>query len=284
MTTRSSTPTAATSAPHAPAEGPPGGLSYGRYLRVPELTELQRLESDPPAHDELLFIVVHQTYELWFKQILFELESARDALFTGGLDDALHWLGRVARIERLLVHQVDVIESMLFQDFLEFRSALEPASGFQSIQFRELEALSGLKEERHLRMAETDVERARLRRRLDEPTLWEGFCAAMGVAGLPMPPDDAAARRASVVALMARRSRLRHLHDVAEALIDHDALIAMWRWRHVLMVERQIGAKTGTGGSSGASYLRGTLERRFFPDLWDARGEYPPPVREDKAP
>jgi tryptophan 2,3-dioxygenase len=264
-------------AAHPPAEGAPAGLSYGRYLRVPQLIELQQLESDPPAHDELLFIVVHQTYELWFKQILFELESARDAIFDGRLDDALHWLARVARIERLLVHQVDVIESMLFQDFLEFRSALEPASGFQSVQFRELEALSGLKEPRHLRTAETDAERARLQRRLDEPTLWDAFCAAMQRAGLPLPAGDVEARRARVVELMMRRTELRRLHDVAEALIDHDELIAMWRSRHVLMVERQIGAKTGTGGSSGASYLRGTLDRRFYPDLWDARGEYPPP-------
>lgn len=268
--------------PHAPAEGPPRGLSYGGYLRVSELIDLQHLESDPPAHDELLFIVVHQTYELWFKQILFELEAAREAIFGDRLDDALHWLGRVARIERLLVHQVDVIESMLFQDFLEFRSALEPASGFQSIQFRELEAISGIKEERHLRMAETDAERARLQRRLDEPTLWDAFCAAMGRTGLPMPADDAAARRARVVELMQRRAELRRLHDLAEALVEHDALVSMWRWRHVLMVERQIGAKVGTGGSSGASYLRGTLERRFYPDLWDARGEYPPPAREDQ--
>ena len=181
-------PATSASASHAPAAEPRQGLSYGSYLKVGELIELQQPVSEEPAHDELLFIVVHQAYELWFKQILFELESARDALFADRLDDARHWLARVALIERLLVQQVDVIESMLFQDFLEFRTALEPASGFQSVQFRELEALSGFKESRHLRLAESDVERRRLQRRLDEQTLWDAFCAAMGAPACRCPP------------------------------------------------------------------------------------------------
>jgi tryptophan 2,3-dioxygenase len=261
----------------APGEGE---VSYGRYLKVAELTDLQELLSEPPVHDELLFITVHQSYELWFKQILFELESVRDALIAGRIDDAHHELERVLRIERLLVAQVDVIESMRFQDFLEFRDALNPASGFQSVQFREIEAISGLKEERHLRLAETEVERARLRRRLDEPSVWDAFRAAMDAAGLPMPDDDEERRRTSLLELMARGPGRRDLWDVSEAMVEHDQLLAMWRWRHVLMVERQIGSKIGTGGSTGAAYLRGTLEARLFPELWSVRGDYKVPSGE----
>src|SRR6266487_2725465 len=122
------------------------GLSYGTYLKVPELLSLQRLLSDPPAHDELLFIVVHQVYELWFKELLFELETARDRMFSREAAGAVHLLRRAHGIERLLVEQVAVLETMTPQDFLEFRSNLSPASGFQSVQFRELEFVSGLKQ------------------------------------------------------------------------------------------------------------------------------------------
>lgn len=249
-----------------------GTLTYGSYLRVPELTHLQTLQSDPPAHDELLFITVHQAYELWFKELNFELQSARDAIYAGDLTRALHYLRRAEAIDRLLVAQVDVIETMHFQDFLEFRDLLKPASGFQSIQFREMEAISGLKEPRHASIAETDEDRARFDRRLEEPTLWDAFLDLMERAGFPMPPDDPESRRRSLVALAAAPDREPYL--ISEALLQHDAMIAMWRSRHVLMVERQIGAKAGTGGSSGAGYLRTTLAKRFYPDLWSMRSEY----------
>src|SRR6266550_8100963 len=148
------------------------GLSYGSYLKVPELLSLQRLLSDPPAHDELLFIVVHQVYELWFKELLFELETARDAMFDGDVVRAIHLLGRSHEIERVLVEQVAVLETMSPPDFLEFRSNLSPASGFQSVQFREIEIVSGLKDARVAsQLGENDDERARLARRLEEPTL-----------------------------------------------------------------------------------------------------------------
>lgn len=260
--------------PAAPSNGPPEGLSYAKYLRLSELISLQCLASDPPAHDELLFIIVHQSYELWFKQILFELEHAREALFGDHAPDALHWFARVEKIERLLVQQVDVIESMLFSDFLEFRAVLKPASGFQSVQFREIEAISGLKEPRSLKMAETDEERTRLMRRLDEPTLWEAFCVACQRARFEMPAEDDQTRHQSLLRLMRQRRAHPVLHSIAESLISHDSLVSMWRWRHVLMVERQIGAKIGTGGSAGAAYLRSTMEKRFYPDLWDMRSDY----------
>ena len=245
------------------------GLSYGSYLHVPELLSLQRLRSDPPAHDELLFIVVHQAYELWFKELLFEVESARDRMFDADPAGAIHLLHRAHAIERVLIEQVSVLETMTSQDFLEFRSKLAPASGFQSVQFREIEFVSGLKDARMLdRLGEDEGERDRLTRRLEEPTLWDGFRGVLGSGGLPMPEDDEAVRRESLVR-MARHHP--DLFALSEALLTHDELFALWRLRHVLMVERQIGSKTGTGGTAGVSYLRTTLEKRFYPELWEVR-------------
>ncbi len=246
-------------------------LTYGEYLKVPELLALQRLRSEPPVHDELLFIVVHQAYELWFKQLIFELESIRDRMFDGDPERARHYLERVHAIERVLIEHIEVLQSMAPQDFLEFRSYLSPASGFQSAQFREVEFLSGLKDERFLDdMAASPEERERLKRRLDEPTLWEGFCALLEKSDLPMPPGDEARRRTSLVA-MAREHA--DLFAVSEGLLDHDEAFATWRHSHVLMVEREIGAKRGTGGSSGVGYLKTTLDKRFFPELWGLRSQ-----------
>jgi tryptophan 2,3-dioxygenase len=246
-----------------------GLLTYGEYLEVPALLSVQRLRSDPPVHDELLFIVVHQAYELWFKQLLFELGSVRDRLFADDTERARHYLTRIHAIERVLIEHIEVLETMTPQDFLDFRDHLAPASGFQSAQFRELEFVSGLKDPRFLDdLASSPEERARLERRLEEPTLWDGFCSLLETHGLPMPPDDPERRAASLVA-MAREQR--DLFAVSEGLLDHDENIARWRALHVLMVEREIGAKTGTGGSSGVAYLRSTLDKRFFPELWGLR-------------
>ena len=157
------------------------------------------------------------------------------------------------------------------QDFLEFRALLTPASGFQSAQFREVEFLSGLKDPRYVDdMAASPEERERLQRRLNEPTVWDGFCALLEGRGLPMPPDDEDARRASLIT-MARGHP--GLFAVSEGLLDHDEGFATWRNSHVLMVEREIGAKRGTGGSAGVAYLRTTLDKRFFPELWGLRSE-----------
>ncbi|HYI44045.1 MAG TPA: tryptophan 2,3-dioxygenase family protein [Actinomycetota bacterium] len=247
-------------------------LSYGSYLQVRELLSLQKLESDPPAHDELLFIVVHQVYELWFKQLLFELESIRDLLFEGNTVQARHLLHRVHTIESVLIEQIPVLESMSPQDFLEFRQHLAPASGFQSIQFREVEFISGLKDESYLkRLGDSDKEKSRLVLRLAEPTIWDAFCSLLTAAGLPMPADNELIRRESLVAMAREREKYASEFDVSEALLTHDEYFALWRQRHILMVERQIGSKTGTGGSTGASYLRTTLEKRFYPELWDLR-------------
>jgi tryptophan 2,3-dioxygenase len=249
-------------------------LSYGRYLRVPELLGLQSPVSRPPAHDELLFIVVHQSFEVWFKLVLFELETVREALFEGQTFQARHFLKRVQAIERMLTEHIGIIESMSPQDFLEFRGYLAPASGFQSVQFREIEFISGLKEPGLLaRLAMTPEERERLARRLSEPTLWDAFCALMEARGFPMPhgEENLEVRRASLLKILRDRDEHADLFYTAESLLTHDELFALWRQHHLLMVERQIGSKTGTGGTAGVSYLRSTLDKRFYPELWELR-------------
>jgi len=246
-------------------------LTYGSYLRVAELLDQQRLESDPPAHDELLFITIHQVYELWFKLMLHELDETRQAMTDGRLRWARHLLRRVLTIETVLVGQLAVLETMTPQDFLAFRSKLAPASGFQSVQFRELEFLSGAKDPGFLRRFHglTDDERARLERRLEEPSLWDAFLDAVRAAGLATGDDDAVLE--SLLTISRDRDAYADLWELAEALLDHDEAAAIWRSRHVLMVERQIGSKSGTGGSSGSPYLRGRLEIRYFPLLWELR-------------
>jgi tryptophan 2,3-dioxygenase len=246
-------------------------LTYGGYLAVTDLLAAQRLRSDPAVHDELLFIVVHQAYELWFKQLLFELESIRDLLLAGDGERARRYLTRVHAIERVLIEHIEVLQTMSPQDFLAFRALLTPASGFQSAQFREVEFLSGLKDRRYLRdLAASPDELARLATRLEEPTVWDGFVALLERHGLPMPDDDEDARMQSLLS-MAREKEHAPLFAVSEALLDHDEAIAIWRSHHVLMVEREIGAKPGTGGSAGVEYLRSTLGKRFFPELWGLR-------------
>jgi tryptophan 2,3-dioxygenase len=248
-----------------------GQLSYGSYLRVPELLSLQTPIADPAAHDELLFITVHQAFELWFKEMAFELESARDRMMVGETYAPRHYLDRVHAIERILIEQIAVLETMSPQDFLEFRSNLSPASGFQSLGFREIEFLSGERNRSYLNLAERPEERARLERRLGEPSLWDGFCSAMEHHGLPMPSGDEEARRASLIKMFRDRDAFAELFALSEALLTYDELFSQWRYHHILMVEREIGSKTGTGGSSGASYLRTTLDKRFFPELWGLR-------------
>jgi tryptophan 2,3-dioxygenase len=247
-------------------------LSYGTYLKIPELLELQQPISDPPAHDELLFIVVHQVYELWFKEILFELDGVRDALAADKLRRAHHFLKRIHTILTVAIEQIAVLESMSPPDFLEFRNRLAPASGFQSVQFREIEFVSGLKDPSYLeRLAQDHAAQTALQRRLAEPSLWDAFCSALDARSLPMPAGDEGGRRETLLKIIRGRDSLGEEFDLCEALLGYDELLSLWRQRHVLMVERQIGSKTGTGGSTGASYLRTTLDKRFFPELWAVR-------------
>jgi tryptophan 2,3-dioxygenase len=166
---------------------------------------------------------------------------------------------------------VDVIDTMTPQDFLAFRSKLAPASGFQSAQFREIEFLSGLRDPGYLQRFRglTDAERNRLEQRLAEPSLWDGFLAALGQAGFDISTEDS--RFAAYARIASDRERYGALWDLAEALVDHDQAWSLWRARHVLMAERQIGTKSGTGGSAGGAYLRSRVELRFYPELWELR-------------
>jgi tryptophan 2,3-dioxygenase len=266
--------------------GEAGGLlSYGGYLHLDVLLAQQDPQSRPSgshsqAHDELLFITIHQVYELWFKLLLHELTTVRDLLLgsvggeaspAGPMWTARHLLRRVEQVEQVLIAQLPVLETMTPQDFLDFRSLLSPASGFQSVQFRELEFLSGLKDPSFMNRlrAATDEERARLQRRLDEPSLWDGLVTALGARGMATETEDDV--RAALLTVARDRASYGDLWDVAEGLLSHDELSAQWRALHATVVERQIGYKQGTGGSTGASYLRSRRDLRFFPLLWELR-------------
>lgn len=254
-----------------------GQLSYGSYLKLDVLLAQQQPESDPPAHDELLFIMIHQVYELWFKLLLHELTTVRDLLLDADSPDALwtarHRLSRSTQIEQVLIAQLPVLETMTPQDFLAFRTLLAPASGFQSVQFRELEFLSGLKDPDvvHRLQGATYDELARLQRRLDEPSLWDAFVAALRLEGLAVATEDDV--RAALLTVARERASYGELWDVAEGLLTHDELSAQWRALHATVVERQIGYKPGTGGSAGVGYLRDRRDLRFFPLLWAMRTE-----------
>ena len=261
------------------AAGEVAQLTYGSYLRLPQLLDAQHLESDPPAHDELLFITIHQVYELWFQQLLHEVGAVRDTMLAvadnPGAGDQLwrarHLMNRVHVISRVLVQQVDVLETMTPQDFLEFRQRLAPASGFQSVQFRELEFVSGAKDAGYVNRFRglTPTEHEHLRRRLEEPSLWDAFLALLTARGLDASSDEAVT--ASLRTIAYDRSTHGDLWAMAEALILHDELAAAWRARHVVMVERMIGSRTGTGGSTGSTYLRSRLELKYYPLLWELR-------------
>jgi tryptophan 2,3-dioxygenase/ribonuclease HI len=232
-----------------------GGTDYASYLLIDDLLRLQRPITEG-AHDELLFIVVHQAYELWFKLILHELAAARDELADARPHVAAPRLRRVVAVERLLLTQLEVLETMGPEGFLEFRDPLAPASGFQSRQFREIEWISG--------------ERGTWPGGGEPPagaSLYEAFSAGLGL------PEEREARLAALAALYRDHADpLRAAwHEVAELLVDHDEGIARWRHHHALMAAREIGTRPGTGGSPGVEYLRSTVDRRFFPDLWDVR-------------
>ena len=258
-------------------------LSYNKYLRVPELIGLQSCLSDPAQHDELLFITIHQTYELWFKQILHELDAARAFVEQERAFAATLALRRVVEIEKVLVAQIHILETMTPIRFLGFRDELNPASGFQSMQFREIEFASGLKDAGLLNnFREDEFATARLRARFSAPTLGEVFYAYLRRRGFDAPADDAAQdgderqrryqqRVRAVVEILTHVEERREEFQLAEALIEHDEYFQLWRAHHIKMVERMVGAKRGTGGSEGVGYLRTTLEQKFFPELWEAR-------------
>lgn len=286
-------------------------LTYGRYLHLPELLHLQYPPSSPPHHDELLFIIVHQVYELWFKELLHDLDevaaclkastaapgsSPRSPSCGGGsgsekhgpdgehpagseeVHEAARILRRCTEIMRLLVDQFTILETMLPTHFLAFRGKLDAASGFQSEQFREIEFLCGQKDEKLLHHHAPDLEAyAKLMRRLREPSLHGVFFEALRTIGGPPGTsgsnegDGYEARVQAIRRLYQSERQHRDWIDVSERLVEFDELFMGWRLRHIQLVERMIGTRTGTGGYTGSLYLRQTLDKKFFPELWEAR-------------
>jgi len=261
-------------------------LTYSSYLKVPELLRLQDMLSSPPTHDELLFIIIHQTYELWFKELLHDLDAVVASLanvverkWHDQVYEAARLLRRCTEIMRVLVTQFTILETMLPTHFMAFRGRLEPASGFQSEQFREIEFLCGLKDEKLLRQHAREPEAyTRLERRLHSPSLHDVFFDALGAIGkLPAAAQNATEEERFHLRAEAVRNIYEDEHnyrdwiDVCERLSEFDELMVAWRLRHIQVVERIIGARRGTGGSEGSSYLRTTLDKRLFPELWEAR-------------
>ena len=255
-------------------------LTYISYLRLDELLALQRPRSDGPEHDEMLFIVIHQVYELWFKQVLHELRHLRHLFEHGDGTGALATLRRVLTILKTLVAQVDVIETLTPMAFNSFRARLDAASGFQSQQFRELEFLLGHKRPQLVgEHAPGSPARVALENLLVEPTVFDAFLYYLSQQGHAVPPRvivrdlreplRPSAEVQELLLAVYRRNDLATM--VCERLVDLDEGVQEWRYRHVKMVERTIGAKPGTGGSSGAAYLRGTLFKPLFADLWEIR-------------
>jgi tryptophan 2,3-dioxygenase len=258
-------------------------LTYNDYLKVPELLQLQRLLSEPPHHDEMLFIIIHQAYELWFKLILHELEKALALMRGQHPMQAHHFVRRVVEIMKLLVQQIHILETMTAADFLQFRDRLNPASGFQSVQFREVEFIAGLKDRRYIRMFDDRPDlRQALERRYQEPDLRATFYGMLRDMGYAIPPDvslatleqDPAAQEQLLGALAQiyqNPIEQMRLYLLCESLVDLDQHLSLWRFHHVRVVERIIGHKPGTGGSSGVSYLQSTVDKRCFPYLWQVR-------------
>ena len=256
------------------------GVTYSTYLRLDELLDQQKPLSD--EHDEMLFIVIHQVYELWFKEMLHELDFLKGLLERRDDMRAQHTLKRVLTILKVVVAQIDVLETMTPLEFLTFRERLESGSGFQSFQFRELEFLLGMRSSKALlRYPEGSSARKRLERRLAEPSLWDAFLHYLVAKGHTVPSSVLERDRLGVVEPAPElHPLLIHVYRndptvraLCERMVDLDEGFQEWRYRHVKMVERTIGTRKGTGGSAGAEYLKTTLDRPFYPDLWAIRTE-----------
>ncbi|MEO6834780.1 MAG: tryptophan 2,3-dioxygenase family protein [Candidatus Tumulicola sp.] len=245
-------------------------MSYGSYLKVDDLLALQRPLSQPEHHDEMLFIIIHQVYELWFKLVLHELEATMAAMDRDDLLRVAKHFRRIHTIQRLLEQQIDILETMTPQEFNQFRDNLNPASGFQSVQFREIEFACGLRRTDVLKYIELDdVHRARLERRMAEPSLYDHAKGLLRRRGFAVDSPEALVE--SYRQIYTKEGTYYDLHLLLEDLIEFDERLLLWRGRHVRMVERMIGLKKGTGGSLGVAYLARTLGDKLFPELWDVR-------------
>jgi tryptophan 2,3-dioxygenase len=254
--------------------------TYGSYLMIDDLLSLQQPRSD--EHDETLFIIIHQVYELWFKELLHEIDRVMQLLESDESHRSQHTFKRILTILKVMVAQLDILETMTPLEFLSFRERLDAASGFQSDQFRQIEFLLGVKSEQTLaRFPEGSRARAALERRYRAPTLWDAFLRYLSRERDDVP---AAALARDVIEPIAAAPEIQRIlvdiyrrdpknAELCERLVDLDEGIQEWRYRHVKMVERTIGGRRGTGGSPGAAYLRDTIGRPLFPDLWEIRSQ-----------
>ncbi len=256
-------------------------LTYASYLRLDTLLGLQESRSTPPEHDEMLFIVIHQVYELWFKEMLHEVAKVKRDFTAGDLYGAIHTFKRLRMIMKTLVQQLDILETMTPMSFSAFRDRLDAASGFQSYQFRELEFVLGLKRAEMLKHAAGDVARAALEKRLLEPSLIAHFYDFLALQGVAIPRElrekPAASRDQANETIQHALLRLYttrpELAILFESMTDLDEGFQEWKYRHVKLVERTIGNKRGTGGSLGVEFLKQSLFQPLFPDLWAIRHE-----------
>jgi tryptophan 2,3-dioxygenase len=250
----------------------PAGMTYADYLKLDALLGAQQPLSG--LHDEMLFIVIHQTKELWMKQLLHELRLAVGLVAEDRFAEAYKAMARISRIQAVMTLSWDVLSTLTPVDYLKFRNVLGTSSGFQSAQFREIEFRLGLKEPNFVNhYAEDSAERARLERALAEPSLREAAHAALERAGFNLGDRSTEAVAKAWLEIYRNADRWFELYELAEKLVDIDDALAAWRHKHVLTVERIIGNRPGTGGSAGAPYLRATLEKRVFPELWSLRTE-----------
>ena len=258
-------------------------VTYASYLQINELLDLQKELSQGPEHDELLFIIIHQVYELWFKQMLHEVDFLQEKLKAGETPTALHTMKRMRTILKTMVSQIDILETMTPMSFESFRDRLSTSSGFQSSQFREFECTLGKRNQQMLEPhPKGSKARNRIEARMDQPSLYETFLHYLREKGHDIPlPAKPYARESSTHADEKVQDALLEVYKnapivslICELMVDIDEGVQEWRYRHVKMVERTIGAKIGTGGSAGAEYLRKTLFTPLFPDLWAIRSRF----------
>jgi tryptophan 2,3-dioxygenase len=257
-------------------------LTYSKYLMLNSLLNAQKTLSDGPEHDEMLFIIIHQAYELWFKEILHEMDYLKILLGKKDLPRSLHTMKRILTILKILVAQIDILETMTPLEFLSFRDRLESASGFQSAQFRELELCLGKRTSGMLNRTHFGKEeRIKIERRINAPTIWDAFIHYLSRCGYKIPGQHL--HRDFSKPLVPSQNIQKIIKKIyvsdpvnsqlCELFVDLDEGFQEWRYRHVKMVQRTIGTKKGTGGSDGVQYLMTTLNQPFFPDLWEIRTE-----------
>jgi len=256
-------------------------LTYNSYLAIDELLKLQKPLSTGPEHDEMLFIVIHQTYELWFKQLIHEFKQAQQALESGDTHYSLSLLGRIRTILKVCVAQIDILETMTPLQFNAFRSYLSSSSGFQSAQFRMVEALLGRRDNKMASHLPPEIAQ-QIKSLTSQNSIWDSTLKFVSKRGHKIP--DAILNRDKSTPYTANeqvQDVLLKLHQndpetamVCERLVDIDEGLQEWRYRHVKMVERTIGKKMGTGGSSGVEYLGSTLFKPVFSDLWEIRSRF----------